>query len=243
MAAERYLHRPLFQINEDKTMTHTFPFRPITFSVLLILCHSLAWSTPGKGVTHNAPVDTLVALLKDIRSMKANYSQVTINKSGKSIEETHGQMALQRPRLFRWSVAPPTRQLIIADGKNLWIFDPDLQQVSVKPINNMLDQSPMLILSGETSQFKKDYAVSAQKDKGNTGTKQFVLTPKNKHSGITRVVLHFKSSRLTSMTLLDTLDHKTVIHFSKISLNPTLKSTVFTFIPPKGTDIIGQPIT
>src|SRR5687768_9284600 len=76
--------------------------------------------------------DTLNQLLRNIRSMRADFIQTLMDNNGKMIQQSWGKMALQRPGQFRWETKRPNEQLIVANGSRLWIYDPDLQQVVVR---------------------------------------------------------------------------------------------------------------
>ena len=172
--------------------------------------------------------------LKTLRTMRANFTQVVSSKK-RVIQRARGRMALKRPGKFRWDTRSPNSQLIVADGKNLWTFDRDLEQVSVKPLKKNMGNASLLFLTGNVTQLTKDYTVSKR---GNT----YQLKPLKQNTTFQSLSLIFKNKRLTGMRLIDNLDQITRLSFSKIRINTALPNALFTFRPPKGADVIGRAL-
>src|SRR5437016_1696485 len=120
-----------------------------TYLLLLLTCNVFAASTSD-----------LSNVLNSIRTMKANFIQTVYDNRGKAIQQSKGQMALARPGKFRWDVKKPIPQLIIANNTKLWIYDPDLQQVTIKSLQHVTGETPALLLSHENNVLENDYKVS-----------------------------------------------------------------------------------
>jgi outer membrane lipoprotein carrier protein len=168
--------------------------------------------------------------------MAANFNQVV--KAGKrEVSNSFGEMALNRPGRFRWKTKSPLEQLVIADSKKLWIYDIELEQVTVKKQEKGIGGTPGLFLSGYDDTVARDFNVSSTtKDK----TQIYDLQAKSSKENYQRVKLTFKGELLTAIELFDQLGQHTTVRLSKIKNNPTLPSDLFQFKPPKGVDIVVQ---
>lgn len=174
--------------------------------------------------------------LNRLRAYQAAFQQ-KVKSNGRVIQRSRGTMAIQRPGKFRWYSQTPMKQLIVADGKHLWVFDQELEQVTVKPQKKGLGGTPALFLSGYDDTVSRDFNVSlTEKNR----IQRFELLPKNRGASFQRVVLIYQKERLTGIELKDKLDQVTEVKFYRIKVNPSLSSTLFQFKPPKGTDVIKE---
>lgn len=174
--------------------------------------------------------------LNAIRTMSATFSQVITAKKRK-ISNSSGTMALSRPGRFRWQTKSPMPQLVIADGKHLWIYDVDLEQVTVKKQEKGLGGTAALFLSGYDDTVARDFAVT-KITKGNK--ESFDLRAKSGRANFQRVKLVFENDILNEMELYDQLGQRTDVHLSNIKINPSLATTTFKFKAPKGVDVVEQ---
>ncbi len=203
-------------------------------SVLLALVLALA-ATPALAGAR----DNLAAFTKDLKTLDGQFTQQVYDSNGHLKETSSGRVALSAPRLFRWEYAKPYEQLIIADGKTVWVYDPDLQQVTRRPQGLQEQDSPLAALI-DPSRLDRDYIVT---DAGKADGKQWLaLKPKKADAGnsaFESARLGFDSHGLASMQVIDALGQKTVIVFSSWKRNPSLAASTFRFTPPKGVDVIG----
>jgi len=177
------------------------------------------------------------AFLEDVHSLRADFTQVVLDSNLRQVKQSNGTLIIKRPGRFRWDYAKPNPQVIVADGKRLWLYDVDLQQVTVKPLNDTLAASPAVLLSG-SNDVEKSFSVE---DLGKKDGLQWVnLVPKVKDTDFTQVQLGFKGDDVAVMELKDSLGNLTRISFSKLQRNVALKDDAFDFTPPKGTDVIGD---
>ncbi len=200
---------------------------------LLLLLPMLLLSQPAKadGMT------SVKSFYEKTQSMRANFHQVVTDKQGRKVQEVHGEMQLKRPNKFRWDYNKPFEQQIISDGKQVWLYDIELAQVTVRELGKVLGSSPAALLAGDDDINKSFKLVNASVK----GSLNWVsANPKDKESGFERIFLGFKDSKLQEMSLLDSFGHHTKIVFSQIELNPVLDEKSFLFKPPKGVDVVGE---
>ena len=179
----------------------------------------------------------LAQTLSQLKSMQANFSQVVRTEEGREIQKSSGSMALSRPGKFRWDTTKPMRQLIVADGKKLWVYDPDLEQVTVSSLASEIGQSPALFLSGYDENALKSYGIKANKNRRQI---IYTLTPKSDNADFRYVQLTFQGLKLTQMRLVDSLGQVTNLEFSRLRTNVDLDPGLFRFEPPAGVDVIEQ---
>lgn len=107
-------------------------------------------------------VQRLTQLLEKSQTIEANFSQLTIDASGTSLQETSGKMTVKRPGLFYWHTDAPQEQVVVSDGKNVTLWDPDLEQATVKKLDVRLNQTPALLLSGDVSKISQSFDITSR---------------------------------------------------------------------------------
>lgn len=182
------------------------------------------------------PEELLQVKLNDIRSMTANFKQVVKAKE-RVVSRSSGTMALERPGLFRWQTKEPMEQLMIADRQHIWVYDVDLEQVTVKKQEKGLGGTAALFLSGYDDTVTRDFNV-IQSGSGNSLT--FDLKPKSAKANFQRIKLMFHQDLLTGLELYDQLGQVTSVQLVQAKLNPKLAASLFQFKPPKGVDVVRQ---
>jgi outer membrane lipoprotein carrier protein len=182
-------------------------------------------------------VQVLKAFFQNSTSMRAHFQQTVVDSLGRKVQEVTGSMQLQRPGLFRWDYDKPYVQQIVGDGTRVWLYDPDLNQVTVRPLNKVLGSSPAALLAG-SKEIDKAFDL---KSVGKQGELSWVeAIPKEKENGFERIVLGFKGNMLHEMEMRDSFGQVTVIEFSKQELNPKLDAKNFRFSPPEGADVLSE---
>ena len=183
-----------------------------------------------------ATADVLQNKLNSIRTMSAKFSQVI--KAGKKVlSRSSGTMALERPGRFRWQTRDPMAQLVVADNKHLWVYDVDLEQVTVKKQEKGLGGTAALFLSGYDDNVTRNFTVS----NSNEGKDElYDLQAKSGKENFQHVKLRFLGDSLTGIELDDQLGQHTVVTLSDIKNNPPLPASLFEFKPPKGVDVVQQ---
>ncbi len=176
-----------------------------------------------------------------VTTMQGSFIQQLYGKDGTVKETTRGQLYLQRPGKFRWIYTGPEAQQIISDGKNIWIYDQELDQVTVRPLNQTISSTPAVILMQKSipdSQFKV-----TEMDDNTSNWDWFYLQPHRKNVDFKAVQLGMDNQgQLQQMVLYDKIGQKTVITF-KATSNQPINARQFSFTPPAGVDVIGTPQT
>lgn len=178
-------------------------------------------------------------LLNSIQTMRANFTQIIYDNREKSIQRSYGRMALQRPGKFRWEVTKPIPQLIIANATRLWIYDPDLQQVTIRSLKGATGETPALLLSHVNTSLEKDFSVQTLPKK-KAGLTWFSLKPKKPDDMFSYIEMGFLNKQIYEMRLKDNLGHTTDIQFKNIETNVVLSSSLFTFKPSANIDVIDE---
>lgn len=181
----------------------------------------------------------LDSFFSELKSMRAHFVQTVIDGNGDVIEESRGTMALLRPGRFNWHYLAPFEQRIVTDGKRLWIYDPDLDQVSIKPFDEGLGETPALLLSGDTKVYER-FDVRPLEISGSE-FEWLLLTPKEQQSGYESVQLGFDQAGLRIVRFSDDFGHHTQIQFQDIEANVSLAKDEFEFVAPAGVEVISDP--
>jgi outer membrane lipoprotein carrier protein len=178
--------------------------------------------------------------IRDVITLQGRFEQSLIDAEGTVVEVTGGTLEIERPTRFRWSYDEPYEQWLIADGLNVWSYDLDLQQVTVKPQREALANTPALLLGGA-----KD--ALGQFEFGGTTVEEVTtwvrLNPKDENSGFNRIELGFIDSELRRMVFFDNLQQTTLVALSDVTINEPISAERFEFSPPEGVDVVGVPVT
>ncbi len=188
-------------------------------------------------LAHAGGRESLDAFTKRLKGLDGQFSQQVFDTKGKRKESSSGRVALSAPRLFRWEYLKPYPQLIVADGKKVWVYDTDLKQVSVRPQGAGEQNSPLAALI-DPQRLDRDFNV---KDAGSgEGLEWLELTPKqDEGAGFQNARLGFDKRGLARMQILDALGQRTDIRFTGWKRNPAFALQTFKFTPPKGVDVVG----
>jgi outer membrane lipoprotein carrier protein len=170
------------------------------------------------------------------KNIEADFVQYVLDASGSRLQETHGHMVLAQPNQFWWQTADPFAQLLISNGKRLWIYDEDLEQVTVQTLDQRTTSTPALLLSGNSTNIEAEFDVIMKR--GDSGLVFYRLTPKDPESLYETLRLNFKNNQLLEMQLEDTMNQKTSLTFSNMVFNPQLKDGLFEFVVPENTDVL-----
>jgi len=207
--------------------------------ILMFLLASLCLATSVLAQSPDDHGKQLVdEFIEDVESFSGNFEQVLIDADGAVIERTTGTLEISRPGKFRWSYVEPYEQWLIADGLNIWSYDVDLAQVTVKPQSDALANTPALLLSGSANALDQfDYEGSYDE----TVTTWVKLAPKNTDSGFLRMELGFIDDTLNRMVFFDNLEQTTLVEFRDVAVNGQIDPARFEFLVPDGVDVVGMP--
>ena len=200
---------------------------------------ALFWLMPSVfAASPQSAADELVQLLNNIHTMQANFEQFVANNKDAA---TKGSMALERPGKFRWEILNPNKQLIVINGKNLWVYDIDLAQVTKRKVNYKNPGNPAMLLSGSTKALKEIFKIT--KLKKPTEGVVFELRPKKEDttgSNYKWIRICFVVRGLKSMRILDNFDQQTEIQFSNVVFNSKISQDKFKFVVPKKVDVLDE---
>ncbi|WP_146909460.1 outer membrane lipoprotein chaperone LolA [Arenimonas daejeonensis] len=189
---------------------------------------------------HAGAREQLDSFSRGIEGLSADFAQRVFGPNGEPKDESSGRVQLKAPRQFRWEVVKPYPQLIVADGDNLWIYDPDLEQVSVRNQSAEENSSPLAVLIDPT-ELERQFNVS--EGGSGQGLEWLELKPKKpEEAPFEHARLGFGPAGLVRMELFDGLGQRTVLGFSAWKRNPAFAADTFAFVPPEGVDVVGEPV-
>ncbi|MHB1403154.1 MAG: outer membrane lipoprotein chaperone LolA [Thiobacillus sp.] len=189
------------------------------------------------GLSHAGGVERLKAFIAGAKTAEADFSQTVADKTGRVTQQASGRMAFARPGKFRWDYTAPYEQVIVGDGVKLWLYDADLEQVTVKSLGDVIAGTPAALLAGDNS-IEKYFTLKNAGEAG--GLEWLEATPKNKDTTFERIRMGFKGDVLAQMELDDFFGQRTTLKLSRFVRNPTIAPSRFTFTPPKGADVIDE---
>ncbi len=172
-------------------------------------------------------------LLSSFQTYQANFHQVTQDTDGRVLQTSQGRIMIKRPGNFRWEADTPTKQIIITDGKTLWVYDVDLAQATRQPLNQQTNVNPASLLSGSVENLKKQFTITG-------GGNVFQLVPTKKGINFNWIRVEFRGGVLASMKVQNNLDEVSTFQFTNIKINPSLPPSLFQFKPPRGVDVVNQ---
>ncbi|WP_300655623.1 outer membrane lipoprotein chaperone LolA [Pseudomonas sp.] len=205
--------------------------------IRMLLLAALSFTSVSVLATDDASAQRLTALLNQAKTISARFSQLTLDGSGTQLQETAGQLVLKRPGLFRWHTDAPMEQLLVSNGEKVWLYDPDLEQVTIQTLDKRLTHTPALLLSGDVSQIQENFEIS-HKEGGNVV--DFMLKPKSKDTLFDSLRLSFRSGVLNDMQLIDTIGQRTNILFLNVEMNESVDDKLFNFEIPEGADVLQE---
>ena len=176
--------------------------------------------------------------LDEVHTLEARFEQELFTADGRLAERQSGTLVLERPSRFRWHYSEPFEQLVVADGKNVWIHDVELEQVTVTPLDESAASSPAMLLSGEQA-VREGFTVVDEIADGEL--KSVLLEPELEGTDFRSVRIGFDGLTPRRLELVDGLGQVTVIELFDVKLNGEIDEKLFRFDPPRGVDVIGKP--
>ena len=196
----------------------------------------------GHGLAADAETDDgkqlVDSFVNDVVTLSGRFEQSLIDAEGRVLETTRGTLEIQRPGRFRWAYTEPYEQWLVADGLNIWSYDVDLEQVTVKPQADALANTPALLLGGSDAAMDQFEYEGSSRENGVTWVR---LLPVNTESGFKKVELGFDDQRLSRMVFFDNLEQTTFVALDDVAINEPIEAERFAFAIPDGVDVIGQP--
>jgi len=200
----------------------------------VFLCLAVLAGGPAPAAATDA-VERLQQFHTEVRSLEASFSQTLVDSQGETLQRSEGRVWLQRPGRFRWDYTEPYPQVVLGDGEKVWIYDAELEQVTIKALGEAVSSAPMLVLSGRRS-LEADFEI---RDLGARGELQWAeLTPKDGEGDFRRVRIGFGET-LREMELEDNFGQLSRIVFRDVRVNPRIPPDRFRLEIPEGVDVVG----
>jgi len=184
-----------------------------------------------------AGVERFQSYLRGTQTARADFEQKVFDSERKLVQESKGSFSFLRPGRFRWVYAQPYPQLIVGDGRRVWIYDEDLNQVTVRAMAKALGSTPAALLAGAADVERAfELADAGSRD----GLEWLEAKPREREAGFERIRLGMGTLGVQAMELTDHFGQTTVLRFSNVVRNPQLDPASFRFVPPKGADVLGE---
>ena len=197
----------------------------------------LAWALAAAAAQADA-VDTLRDFAREVKTGRAAFTQTVSSPDGVKKKTSSGQFEFARPDRFRFVYRKPFEQQIVADGRKVWLYDVDLNQVSVRAMSQALGATPAALLAGGA--MDKDFELSAAPAKDGLDWVQAVPRVKEGAS-VQTLRIGFRAKTLAALEIVDVFGQRSLLQFTAVEANPKLADEVFRFVPPKGADVIESP--
>ncbi|HJY39726.1 MAG TPA: outer membrane lipoprotein chaperone LolA [Steroidobacteraceae bacterium] len=209
------------------------------FASALIVLAATAGPALGAAAapTAQAGQQKVESFLQGLDGLQAQFKQTLTDRNGQPTEEASGTLAISRPDRFRWDYREPYSQVIVSDGARIWIYDSDLEQVTVRKLDETLSATPAMLLSGR-SNLSDNFSVTQASLEGSV--EWIRMEPRRDDTDFKWVRLGFEGAVLKYMQLADKLGQTTSLEFSNVERNPPLDPSRFTFTVPPGADVIGD---
>jgi outer membrane lipoprotein carrier protein len=177
------------------------------------------------------------AFIRTTQSARGDFEQKVYDRNKKLVQDSKGNFAFQRPGRFRWVFSKPYSQVIVGDGLRVWVYDPDLNQVTVRKLTSALGATPAALIAGNAD-IEQSFVFT---DSGESDGLQWLdAKPREKDAGFERIRMGFGLAGIDAMELVDQFGQTTMLKFSNLQRNPALEPGTFRFTPPKGADLLGE---
>jgi len=173
--------------------------------------------------------------LDSMKSLQGKFSQIMTDLDGMVLEDSEGDFAMARPGKFDWHTREPFEQRLVSDHDTIWLFDPDLMQVTVRDFDDELQETPALILSDELTELSERFEISREEEDGRA---TFALMPREDEGLFRSLELVFEGEMLREIRMYDNLDQISRFELSDLKRNEDIDASRFTFEPPEGVDVL-----
>lgn len=174
----------------------------------------------------------------ETRSITAEFTQRVLNERMKEVQSNTGYLALERPGQFRWVYKTPSEQILVSDGKVLWLYDPELRQATRRGIGSAMSGTPASLLASD-ARIEAAYKLTNIGEQG--GLDWLEGRPKRDDSGFVRIRMGLNAAgEPAAMELLDSFGQTIMLKFSKVTRNPKIIPEAFRFEPPPGVDVLSE---
>ncbi len=201
------------------------------------VCLCLGLLALGLGVQANSgDAEQLRKLLDAMTSLQGEFTQTLYDNQGAKLDESQGSFVLQKPGNFYWKTEQPFEQLLVSDQKTIWLYDPDLEQVTVRPVGEDLQRTPALLFGSDLDKLREQFAVSLKQ--GANQQQSFTLVPKAQEGLFKQLLLVFVKGQLQEFHIQDNLNQATHFVLHNTQSNQPVDAALFQFVPPEGVDVL-----
>lgn len=179
-------------------------------------------------------VESFVAQLSPVNALSGHFTQVQKDADGEVLSRSNGEFLMQRPGMLRWETTDPFPQLLVTDGQRIWLYDEDLEQVTISSVSDQLNRTPAIIFSGDFNKIEDQFYVLDE------GDSSFVLRPKTTGEAYQRLDIVFEDQLIKQMVILDSFGQTTEFDLTEVKKEKTKPVSEFRFQPPAGTDVLIQ---
>ena len=203
--------------------------------VLRLGCLAAAIAVAGPAAAGS--LERFQSFIRTTQSARGEFEQKVYDRNKKLVQDSKGNFAFQRPGKFRWMFSKPYSQLIVGDGQRVWVYDADLNQVTVRKLTSALGATPAALIAGNAD-IEQSFDFT---DTGEAGGLQWLdAKPREKDAGFERIRMGFGLAGIDAMELVDQFGQTTMLKFTNLQRNPGLEAGLFRFTPPKGADLLGE---
>ncbi len=208
------------------------------FQISFVQAGDAVQAEDARSTTASSAAHQLGQLLAKMETLDADFQQRILDAKGSRLQEVSGHLSLARPGKFYWETENPFPQTVVSDGETLWLYDPDLEQVTVQQMDPSQSRTPAMLLSGNIDSIEERFTIKLTRESAQF--KEFLLIPTGQESLFEELRLSFVADELASLLLSDSLGQRTSIELFATKLNPELAEDRFTFAIPEGVDVIMQ---
>ena len=204
-------------------------------SKLTAFAGGLILSVASLSLQAEEALEEFTSRLKTLDSMNTEFSQVTMDQNGEVLQSLSGKLSVQRPGKMRWQTNPPYEQLVVSDGSSVWVYDMDLEQVTIRNLEAKLQETPALLLSGDVSNIADSYSASKEQV---GDVVRYRLKPLDASQLFEALEFDYADDEVEFMRIFDAAGQITEIRFTSQETNAEFDPAAFTFIVPDGVDVI-----
>ncbi len=209
----------------------------VLYSICLVLASTQA--VLAQATIDDAGEKLVTDFVSDVITLQGRFEQSLIDAEGAVVEQSSGTLEIERPTKFRWTYSDPYEQWLVADGLNIWSYDVDLAQVTVKPQAQALANTPALLLGGGSDALEQFRFDGSMVENGTTWVR---MLPTDDSSGFNRLELGFFDGQLSRMVFFDNLEQTTLVALYDVVVNEPIDELQFRFVVPEDADLVGVPL-
>ncbi|MAK89977.1 MAG: outer membrane lipoprotein carrier protein LolA [Oleibacter sp.] len=203
-------------------------------AVLMLISLTIASIAPAYA-DNDAALKDFLARIKNLQTLDSRFEQSTRDNHGQLLQSMTGQLTVAKPGKLRWHTDEPFEQLVVSDGELVWVYDMDLEQVTIRDMDQRIQETPALLLTGDAGNVEKSFLVEEEKAGDET---VFQLVPKDNSQLFESLEFHYRDQQIVRMMIFDAAGQITEIRFDGVAINQPVDDQAFVFNVPEGVDVI-----